>query len=172
MMHDDAFRFLGLGVLLERAGQTARLLDVHHHALAQMDAHQIVETSIWLALLRACSGFEAYMKRFQGRASAATVARFLVLEAAFPRSITYALSRAEQRLTRVRADDADLRGHSLARLRDLQRRVAEGAAAAIDGGGLHTLLTDVVDETHGICDDIGRELLGAPAPPARGASGQ
>jgi uncharacterized alpha-E superfamily protein len=172
MMHDDAFHFVGLGVLLERAGQTARIVDVHHHALARMDAHQIVETSLWLALLRACSGFEAYMKRFQGRASAESVARFLLLEAAFPRSVTYALGRAERRLARVRSDDADLRGSSLARLRELQRRLASEATAAIDGGGLHALLTVVVDETHAICDDIGRELLGAPTPPAHEAPGQ
>ena len=36
MLHDDAIDFILLGVMLERAGQTARILDVHHHALRQL----------------------------------------------------------------------------------------------------------------------------------------
>lgn len=172
MLHDDAYDFLGLGVLLERAGQTARILDVHHHALARMNAHEIVETSLWLGLLRACAGFEAYMKLFQGRASAATVARFLVLEVRFPRSIAHALARSERRLARLRSEDAAGRGRSLSRLRALQARLALEAEAAIDGGGLHDLLTVVVDETQEVCAEIGRELLGTAASLTPEASGQ
>lgn len=170
MLHDDAFDFIFLGAMLERAGQTARILDVHHHALTRLPAHQVVETALWLALLRACSGFEPYMKRFQGKASAATVARFLVLDGRFPRSVLHALRAAGRRLSRVRTPAADLRGHSLERLRALEAWVADEAVPAIEAGGLHGLLTRVVDETHAICDEIGRELLGQPAPAA--AAGQ
>jgi uncharacterized alpha-E superfamily protein len=34
MLHDTPLDFIWLGVMLERVGQTARVLDVHHHALA------------------------------------------------------------------------------------------------------------------------------------------
>ncbi len=70
MLHDEPIDFLWLGVMLERVGQTARMLDVHHHAFElereRQDAHEIVETALWLSLLRACSGFEAFMKRASG----------------------------------------------------------------------------------------------------------
>jgi len=168
MLHDDAFDFILLGLMLERAGQTARILDVHHHALASMEAHQVVEVALWLALLRACSGFEPFMKRFQGRASAATVARFLVLDARFPRSVNHCLHVAAKRLARVRAADADLRGRSLPALRALESWVEDEAGPHIDAGELHPFLTHVVDETHAICNDIGRELFGYPAPDAAG----
>jgi uncharacterized alpha-E superfamily protein len=144
--------------MLERAGQTARTLDVHHHALTGV--HRVVETALWLALLRACSGFEAYMKRFQGQASASTVARFLVLDARFPRSVVHCLDEAVERLARVRSAPADARGQSLPRLRALTAWVLDEAGPAADGGALHDLLTHVVDETHAICAEIGRELLG------------
>ena len=173
MLHDDAFDFILLGVMLERAGQTSRILDVHHHALANLlQAHQAVEVSLWLALLRACSGFEPFMKRFQGEPSAATVARFLVLDARFPRSVNHCLHVAGKKLSRVRSADADLRGHSLTRLRALESWVVDEARPHIDGGRLHDLLTRVVDETHGICDELGRELFGYPAAEAEGAAGQ
>jgi uncharacterized alpha-E superfamily protein len=172
MLHDDAFSFILLGVMLERAGQTARILDVHHHALQRMGAHQVVELALWLSLLRACSGFEPFMKRFQGKASAATVARFLVLEARFPRSVNHCLHIASKRLARVRAADAELRGHSLTSLRALESWVLDEAGPHIDAGELHPFLTHVVDETHAICNDIGRELFGHPAPEAAGTAGQ
>lgn len=167
MSHDDAFDFIFLGALLERAGQTARILDVHHHALAQMPAHQVVETAIWLALLRACSGFEPFMKRFQGKASAGTVARFLLLDARFPRSVNHALHAAARRLSRVRSSES--RGRSLDRLHALEAWVVDEGGPAIDAGELHEVLTHVVDETHAICNEIGHELLGYPAPTASAA---
>jgi uncharacterized alpha-E superfamily protein len=164
MSHDDPFDFILLGLMLERAGQTARTLDVHHHALTGV--HRVVETALWLALLRACSGFEAYMKRFQGQASASTVARFLVLDGRFPRSVVHCLNDAAERLPRVRT--GAVAGLSLPRLRALTAWVIDEAGPAVDEGGLHELLTHVVDETHAVCADIGRELLGEPAEePAR-----
>jgi uncharacterized alpha-E superfamily protein len=172
MLHDDAFSFILLGVMLERAGQTARILDVHHHALQRMGAHQVVELALWLSLLRACSGFEPFMKRFQGKASAATVARFLVLDARFPRSVNHCLHIASSRLAKVRTADAEHRGHSLTSLRALESWVIDEAGPYIDAGHLHQFLTHVVDETHAICNDIGRELFGYPAPEVVGSTGQ
>jgi uncharacterized alpha-E superfamily protein len=171
MLHDDAFSFIMLGVMLERAGQTARILDVHHHALSRMEAHQVVEVSLWLALLRACSGFEPFMKRFQGKASASSVARFLVLDARFPRSVNHCLHIAAKRLARVRSQDADLRGKSLTRLHALETWVIDEAGPHIDDGTLHELLTHVVDESHAIAMEIGRELFGYPDPGANGTPG-
>ncbi|MBK9519903.1 MAG: alpha-E domain-containing protein [Anaeromyxobacter sp.] len=170
MLHDDAFDFIMLGVYLERAGQTARILDVHHHALSRMAAHQVVEVALWLALLRACSGFEPFMKRFQGKASPGAVARFLVLDARFPRSVNHCLHLAAKRLARVRAADADLRGQSLSRLRALESWVVDEAGAHVDAAELHELLTHVVDETHAITVDIGKELFGYAAPDAAAAA--
>jgi len=169
MLHDDALDFIGLGVMLERANQTARILDVHHHALTRLAAHEVVETALWVALLRACSGFEPFMKRYQGRVSAEAVARFLVLDARFPRSVSHCLDRAAERLARVRTPEADARGHSLRRLRELHGRVFDDAPGAIEAGRLHDLLTLVVDDTQAICDQIGRELLGHAPPAGAGA---
>src|SRR5262249_50204561 len=70
MLHDEPLDFIWLGVLLERVSQTARILDVHHHAFTSLpQRHEIVETGLWLSLLRALSGSEAYMKRATGRIS-------------------------------------------------------------------------------------------------------
>ena len=160
MLHDTVLDFMWLGMLLERVGQTARLLDVHHHAFADTGpAHEVVLTGIWKILLRALSGEEPFMRAHAGRVSSAAVARFLVGEARFPRSIAYCVRSSYDRLCAIRPpEDADLPGQdSLDRLRALDRWVQDLPAAL---GDLHALLTHVVDETAAICDTIGRELLG------------
>jgi uncharacterized alpha-E superfamily protein len=171
MLHDTALDFMWLGVLLERVGQTARLLDVHHHVFAESGrAHQVLETAVWMSLLRACSGFEPFMRAHAGRVTGAAVAGFLFSEARFPRSIAYCVHSAYERLCAIRPPaDRDLPGgQALERLRALD----QWARALPPGGGdpaaLHAKLTHVVDETAAICDTIGRELLGyeatAPGP--------
>jgi uncharacterized alpha-E superfamily protein len=167
MLHDEPLDFVWLGVLLERVNQTARMLDVHHHAFTQMSRrHEVVETALWLSLLRGLSGSEAYLKRSGGRISSQGVARFLVSEPAFPRSIAYCVHSAYSRLCDIRPPDShDLPGGiALERLRILDTWVGARQAEPLDGNGVHDLLTHVVDEVHEICQTIGRELLGAPAP--------
>src|SRR4029079_19439900 len=94
MLHDEPLDFIWLGVLLERVSQTARILDVHHHAFLQAQRHEVAATPLWLSLLRSLSGFEPFMKRHQGRVSPDSVAGFLIGEDRFPRSIAYCVHAA------------------------------------------------------------------------------
>jgi len=164
MMHDDAFHFISMGLLLERCGQTARILDVHHHVLTQLSTHQVVETAVWLSLLRACSGGDMYMKSNHGRiVTPEGVAGFLVLEPRFPRSVRYCLLHAYNRLCNIRPPDADDRpgGATVQRLGALDQWLARKSAAEIASvDSIHDLLTHVVDETAAICDSIRNDLLG------------
>lgn len=168
MLHDEPLDFLWLGVLLERVNQTARMLDVHHHAFTNLPrrkgdsaSDQFVETAVWLTLLRALSGSEAYMKRSAGRISSDAVARFLISERAFPRSIAYCVHSAYDRLAVIRPPEAhDLPGGiSLERLRVLDAWVAARIKDPLVGASVHELLTHVVDEVHAICGTLGKELL-------------
>lgn len=163
MLHDEPLDFLWLGVLLERVSQTARILDVHHHAFTHLGAHEVVETALWLSLLRALSGGEAYLKRAAGRVSAEGVARFLIAEEAFPRSIAYCVHSAYDRLCAIRPPDRHERpgGMALERLRVLDVWVRARTQEPLAGTAVHDLLTHVVDEVHEICGTLGKELLGA-----------
>ena len=161
MLHDAPLDYIWLGVLLERVSQTARLLDVQHHALVAEGApHPILETALWLSLLRACSGFEAFMKRNRGKVTGASVAAFLILEPRFPRSVTYCATSARERLASICAGDGMPDSRALGRLLGLERVLAEQAPAALHGPRVHELLTRVVDEVHAACGAVSRELLG------------
>ena len=169
MLHDTALDFAWLGVMLERAGWTARVLDVHHHALATAGAGDSeVETALWIAILRTCSGFEPFLRRSRGQLSGRAAASFLLLDRAFPRSVRYCVASAQRRLAAIRPpQETHLPGgRSLARVSALDEWLSRLDSSAVEGETFHEVLTRVVDETAGVCAELSEELLGAPAPAA------
>lgn len=175
MLKDTPLDFIWLGVLLERVGQTARILDVHHHALSSMETrHQVVDTALWLSLTRACSGFEPFIKLHRGKVTGRAVAGFLILEPRFPRSIRYCVHSSFDRLCHIRPlEEKSLPGgETLARLQALDQWMSSKNGDSLDPTGIHDLLTHVVDETSAICNGLGRELLGYAPPPATESQAQ
>lgn len=177
MLHDEPLDFIWLGVLLERVSQTARILDVHYHTVTTRPsyfdpiptdggAQQVLDTAVWVALLKACSGLEPFMQRNQGRVTSKAVARFLVHEPRHPRAIRYCVHAAFIRLASIRPPERrDLPGgHTVERLRALDEWLAHQPDDALEGEEIHHILTHCVDETAEICNGLGRELLGYAAP--------
>jgi len=165
MLHDQALDFVGLGVLLERAGWTARVLDVHHHALLSEGlGDRAAETGLWLAILRACSGYEPFLRHGRGQVSGLAVANFLLLEPKFPRSVRYCVQGAGERLSVIRPPQRDELpgGRSLKRLLNLDAWLRQLELPRTDQSALHQVLTQVVDETAAVCNVLGEELLGQP----------
>jgi uncharacterized alpha-E superfamily protein len=165
MLHDAPMDFLWLGVLLERVGQTARILDMHHHMLlgAHEGQHQILQTALWLSLLRACSGFEAFTRLHQGRVTRKSVVSFLLLEPAFPRSLRYCARSALGVMRRIWPDDDHgVAAPAIARMENLDRWLGEHEEESLPSS-IHELLTHVVDEVSGVCGDVMKGLTGAPA---------
>lgn len=164
MLHEAPMNFLWMGVMLERAGQTARILDMHHHTMEHESVtNDIVQVALWMSLLRACSGSEAFMKKHQGRVTAHSMVAFLLFEPAFPRSLRYCLQTGAQILRRV-WPDLGVGGAlppSRARIETLLAWLTE-QEQGFEVGRIHKLLTHVVDETAAICSLIGTEIQGPP----------
>lgn len=163
MLRDRPFDFIILGSMLERASQTARILDVQHHALRLQHSHVVIDTMLWLALLRACTGYEPFMRRHRGRVTGKAVAAFLIQDPRFPRSIGFALEAALDRLDSIRQQDGDgspLGGSSRDRLATLVEWLGSRTSVDLAGEAVHETLTHVVDEVHGVAHEIGVDLLG------------
>jgi uncharacterized alpha-E superfamily protein len=167
MLHDEPMYFTWLGVLLERTGQTARILDVHHHAFTRAaasaddrDPHRAIAVAHWLSLLRACYGFEPFMKSHRGSVTGEAVAAFLVFEARFPRAVRYCVRRARESMIDARPPGTPpLR--ALAHLDRLEADLAAAEKVPLDPARLHAILTNVVDTTHAVSSAISDELFGA-----------
>ena len=89
MLRDDAFQFLRLGTFIERADNTARLLDVKYHLLLpkEEEVGGGVDYYEWSAVLRSVSAFQAYQKVFNDTIQPWRVAELLVLRKDMPRSL-------------------------------------------------------------------------------------
>ena len=92
MTHNEAWNFLRLGRMLERADKTSRILDVKYFLLLPKveDVGTTIDDVQWRALLRSVSAFEMYRKRF-GRMQPDRIAEFLLLDGEFPRSVRHCL---------------------------------------------------------------------------------
>ncbi|WNG14791.1 alpha-E domain-containing protein [Cystobacter fuscus] len=162
MLHDTPLDFIWLGVMLERVGQTARLLDVHHHVFSGMKpGHPVVETTLWLSLLRACSGFEPFMKTHSGRVTGDAVAAFLLFDSRFPRSVHYCLDSVYRYLVRLCPPDVEGQPgrESLAFILPLLAELRPQFLARPDAT-VHALLTRMVEGTAELCSLISQEYFG------------
>ena len=102
MSHNEAWHFIRLGTLLERADKTSRILDVKYFILlpAIADVGTPYDDVQWSAVLKSVSGFEMYRK-VHGRISPDRIVEFLLLDGHFPRAIRYCISRADRSLHAV-----------------------------------------------------------------------
>lgn len=102
MSHNEGWHFGELGRLIERADKTARILDVKYFMLLPSikDVGTTIDELQWIALLKSASGYEMYRKR-QRRISPTGIAKFLILDREFPRSIQFCLLQAERSLHQI-----------------------------------------------------------------------
>lgn len=149
LLEGEPLDFMRLGRFLERANQTARMLDVKHHALGPSRGVETpIETAHWSALLYSCGAAEAYHKRWPARPDGQSIASFLVKEPALPRSVLGCLMRAKETLSRIRADGHPGIGGEAERM--LDALVEHVRAMPIDAT-IHDELTGIIDRTASIC---------------------
>src|SRR3990167_1063861 len=86
MLIDEALHFMRLGTFLERADNTARLVDVKFHAVQSdffgtaNEKNQEYDFYHWSAILRSVSGFEVYRKVYRDVIKPERVAELLILK--------------------------------------------------------------------------------------------
>jgi uncharacterized alpha-E superfamily protein len=156
MTHNEGWHFGRLGRLLERADKTARILDVKYYILlpAINDIGTALDELQWIALLKSASGYEMYRKR-QRRISPTEIAKFLILDREFPRSIQFCLLEAEQSLHEVT-------GSSLATWHNSAERTLGRLRAELDfitieeivQMGLHEFLDHIQTELNQVSDRV------------------
>jgi uncharacterized alpha-E superfamily protein len=103
MTHNEGWHFGQMGRFLERADKTTRILDVKYFILlpSARDIGSTLDELQWAALLRSASAYEMYRKQDLQRINPTAVAKFLLLDPAFPRSIRFCIHQAERSLQRI-----------------------------------------------------------------------
>lgn len=172
MAHGEAWEFFQLGTYLERACQTARILDVKYHIVLPT-VEQVgtpVDNAHWVAILTSCSGYEPFHKRVrQAQETAQAVADFLILDRRFPRSVLYCLTRCLLAAHAISGHLCGTPGNEVEdRLMQMTGWLTNTDIGEIIRVGLHESLTRVVDTTHEIGEAIHRtyfDVRGLPPLP-------
>jgi uncharacterized alpha-E superfamily protein len=142
MTHNEAWYFIRLGRMMERADKTSRILDVKYYFLLPSvhDVGSILDESQWSAVLRSASAFEMYRKA-HGRIEPSRIVEFLVLDAQFPRAIRRCVVEAERSLREIagpyQAGPPDAAIQAIGRLR---ASLDYSSSAEILKTGLHEFL--------------------------------
>ncbi|MGD2063839.1 MAG: alpha-E domain-containing protein [Nitrospirota bacterium] len=156
MSHGEAWHFLQVGELLERADKTSRILDVKYFILLP-DAKAVgttIDNIQWAALLKSASALEMYRKHSK-QISPSKVADFLVLNRDFPRSVHSCLGRAAHSLHAVTGSPLDAFSNKAEKT--LGRLLAELNYTQIDeiiAAGLHEFLDGLQTRLNWIDDAI------------------
>ncbi len=156
MSRGEGWHVCRVGRLLERADKTVRILDVKYFILlpSAADVGSPIDDLQWSALLRSASAFQMY-RQAVGRISPSDVARFLVLDPAFPRAVLYCLARAEESLHAISgASIGTFSNLAEQRIGQLRSQLAFTSADEMIGGGLHRFLDDLELKINGVGDAI------------------
>jgi uncharacterized alpha-E superfamily protein len=142
MPHDDGWRFLLLGSMLERAEMTCRLLNVRFAPFTEgedeLGFHQAVH------VLKSASASEAFRRAHPAAMTLENVIEFLLMSPTFPRSVLFCLQSAETELLQL-----DAPGRLSRALRVLGRRRADlefADVAELLAGDIHAFLDEVQND--------------------------
>ena len=154
MLEDEALRFMRLGSYLERADNTARLLDVKFHEQEPAPADTAGEHGVgrdfyrWSALLAAVSGLEVYRKVYRDVITPERVAELLILRADMPRSLLACMRALSRDLVKVSNQRSAETERLDGRLEDILR-----------GSGLHRYLDNFLGRINDLGNRISRDFL-------------
>lgn len=160
IVRNEAYNFSRIGTFLERADNTARILDVKYHVLLPSveDVGGALDYYQWTSLLRSVSGFETYRTLYRDQILPIKVAELLILERRMPRSLVTCFDQVNQALSHVSGrNDAPAK-----RLTgELYARLTHADIEEIFQGGLHEYLTDCLADINELGSRIQRAYLGA-----------
>ncbi len=156
LLQDEAFHFIRLGTLLERADNTARILDVKYHVLRPHGDEGATDFYQWGALLRSVSAFEVYRKVYRDVITPERVAELLILHRDMPRSLHFCLNGVVKNLELIANSHS---GETQRQAGLLYSRLRYGRIEDILKDGLHAWLTDFMDRIYLLGDGISRDFL-------------
>lgn len=153
ILHDEGWYFLQVGIYLERAQQTAALLDVHFRegVGGEFSPPQTSEYLRWIGLLRSCLAFEAYCRQYTPTVQPNNVAEFLILSSGLPRSLRVCAVRLQSSLQQIATRTESRRKDRLLRLAGrLQASLRYGQVDEIFAEDIQAYLADITRQ----CEQI------------------
>lgn len=144
MLRNEAWRFVHLGTMLERADNTARLLDVKHELLTAA-SDGAVDYVQWQAVLRSVSALRSYQWIYRDRLQPRLIAELMILRPELPRSLMACFAEVAETLDAIALGQGGRRGECHRLAGTLQAQLRYGRIDAILEEGLHAFLTTTIE---------------------------
>ncbi len=160
MLRNDAYWFSRLGVNIERADNTARILDVKYHML--LPAHERVGGPLdyfqWAAVLRSVSALTAYHWVYRESVKPWLIADLLILKDEMPRSLASCCQNLVQNLDNI-ARVYGRQGPAQRQARVLRARLENSRMEQIFQQGLHEFINEFINDNSRLGAAITQQYL-------------
>ncbi len=147
MLRNDIFDFCRLGTFLERADNTARILDVKYYVLLPSISQigSSLDNVQWETILRSVAGQRAYRWITQGESSPMGIADFLIFDGRMPRSLRFSVSKIATNLSYLEGAYGS-RNPSHDQIDVLKARLDTTSIERVFEDGLHEFITDFLTD--------------------------
>ena len=155
MLRNDIYDFVRLGTFLERADNTARILDVKYYVLLPSISHvgSSLDNVQWETILRSVSAHHTYNWLKEGDINASGIAEFLILDPRMPRSLMFCSTKIVDSLGYI-ARDYHMRHASHDQAERLRDRLQGHTIDMIFEHGLHEFIEDFIR----VNNQLGRQI--------------
>jgi uncharacterized alpha-E superfamily protein len=160
MLRNDAYWFSRLGVYIERADNTARILDVKYHLLLPVDEKVggPLDYFQWSAILRTVSALTAYHWVYRENVKPWLVADLLILKDEMPRSLASCYENLVQNLDRI-ANAYGRQGPAQRQARSIRTRLENSKIEDIFQDGLHEFIGEFVEDNNRLGTALAQQYL-------------
>jgi uncharacterized alpha-E superfamily protein len=156
MLRNDIYYFTRMGTFLERADNTARILDVKYHVLLPQDANVggALDYYQWTSILQAVSGVRAYYWVYRSEIKPWSIADLLLLKPEMPRSVRTCFDQIQYALTRLSGIYDDQLGPCHESASIMANRLRTTSVKDVFAFGLHEYLTELIEQTASLGGEI------------------
>ncbi len=160
MLRTDHFYFERLGMFIERADNTARLLDVKYHVLLPADepVGGGLDYFQWTSLLRSVSALTSFHWVYRETVKPWLVADFLILRPEQPRSLIAVYAAINQQLNRL-AERYGRQGPSQRNARTIHTNLQNAKIRDLFQDGLHEFIASFIDENNKLGKSLAEQYL-------------
>ncbi len=155
MLRNELYNFSRIGTFIERADNTARILDVKYYVLlpAVTQVGSSMDNVQWESILRSVSAHRSYGWVYDAELKPANIADFLILNGRQPRSLAYSYEKIVSNLNYLALEYGEkLAAHRTAE--DTLASLTTGSIADIMNGGLHEFIDDFVASNNRLGQEI------------------
>jgi uncharacterized alpha-E superfamily protein len=158
MLRNEIYNFARLGKFIERADNTARLLDVKYYVLLPAVSYvgSSLDNAQWDNVLRSVSAERAYRWLNAGRVDPRSIAEFLILDGRFPRSLAFCYGKLRSNMASLARDYGDeMPSHAM--LREADTTLRGGDIQTIFENGLHEFIAEFIVRNTALASQIQRD---------------